>query len=111
DGRDGQRNQDGLAVAPQAHRVEVVDPPPGFQRLDDPVLFGDAVGGDDEGDVPPHGLLGGEAEQTLGGGGPALGDAVQRLANDGVGRRLDNGGQQAGGTKAAGVLLLQEPPP
>ena len=45
DGRDGQRNQDGLAVGSQAHGFEVFDPLPGLQGGDDPVLLGDAVGG------------------------------------------------------------------
>ena len=84
-----------LAVAPLPHRVVVFDPLSGFQGRDDPLLFGGAVDGDDEGDVTPHGLIGGEAEQPLGGGVPASDDAVQRLADDGILRRLDDGRQQA----------------
>ena len=95
DGRDGQGNPDGLAVAPQPYRVEVFDPLSGFQGRYDPILFGGPVGGDDEGDVTPHGLLCRIAEDPLGGGVPALDDAVQRLADDGILRRLDDGRQQA----------------
>ena len=56
-----------------------------------------------ERDVTAHGLLGGVAEQPLGGGVPALNDAVQRLADDGVLRRLDDRRQQAGGRQPAGI--------
>jgi hypothetical protein len=40
-------------------------------------------------------LFGGISEDPLGGGVPALDDSVQRLADDGIIRRLDDGRQQA----------------
>ena len=53
-------------------------------------------GGNDEGDVAADGLLGGVAEEPLGRRVPALNDAVERLADDGVVRGFDDRREQAG---------------
>ena len=98
-----------LAVAPQPLGLEVFDPLSGLQAGDDLVLFGDAVGGDDQGDVAADGLLGGVAEQPLGAGVPALDDAVQRLADDGIVGGLDDRCEQAGGQQLAGPVALDAP--
>ena len=91
------------------HGLEVFDPLPGLQGGDDLVLFGDAVRRNDQGDVTPDGLLGRVAEQPLGGGVPALDDAVQRLADDGVVRRLDDRRQQAGVQKLFRLFVRVAP--
>ena len=87
----------------------MIDPLSGLQAGDDVVFLGDAVGGNDERDVAAHRLLGGVAEEPLGGGVPALNDAVERLADDGVVRRFDDRRQQAGRQKLAGLVLLHAP--
>ena len=84
DGRDRERDQDALAVRPHALGLEVLDPLPGFQAGDDVIFLGDAIGGDDQGDVAADGLLGRVAEQTFGRRVPALNDPVERLADDRV---------------------------
>ena len=97
DRRDRQRDQDPAAVAAaRAPSRSARSAGPAFRRRDDLVFLGDALGRDDQGDVPADGLRGGVAEQPLGAGVPALNDAVQRLADDGVVGRLDDRREQAG---------------
>ena len=54
-------------------------------------------------------LLGRVAEQPLGGGVPALDDAVERLADDGVVRGFDDRREQAGRQELAGLVALHAP--
>ena len=58
DRRDGQRDRDAPAVAAHALGLEVLDPLPGLQAGDDPILLRDALGRDDQRDVTAHRLLG-----------------------------------------------------
>ena len=101
DGRDRERHEDAPAVGPHPLGLEMVDPSPGLQAGDDLVLLRDAIGRDDERDVAADGLCGGVAEEALGGGVPALDDAVERLADDGVVGRFDDRRQQARGQELA----------
>ena len=66
-------------------------------------------GRDDQRDVAADRLLGGVAEQPLGGGVPALNDAVERLADDGVVRRLDDRREQPGGEQLVDLVPLDAP--
>ncbi len=74
----------------------MVDPFSGFQAGDDAIFLADAFGGDDERNMTAHRLLGSVAEETFRRGVPALNDAVQRLADDGVVRRLDDRREEPG---------------
>ena len=110
DRRDRQRHVDALAVTSHALGLEVLDPPPGLEARDDLVFFRDAIRRNDERDVAADRLLRRVAEQPLGGGVPALDDAVERLADDRVVRGLDDRREQPRVEQAAGLASLQSPP-
>src|SRR5450759_1758712 len=52
-----------------------------------------ALGRHDDRHVAPHGLVGGIAVESFGGGVPGGDGAIQRLADDGIVGRFDDGGQ------------------
>ena len=60
--------------------------------------------------MTPYRLLCGVTKNSFGGGVPALNNAVQGLADDGIVGGLDNCGQGSRGMKAARILLLQTSP-
>ena len=110
DGRDGERDPQETATVVPALRLEVIHAAPGLETRDDLVLFGDAIVGNDQRDMAADGLLGGVPEQALGAGVPALNDAVERLPDDRVVRRFDDGGELARRQETAGVVALPAPP-
>ena len=63
-------------------------------------------GGNDERDMAADGLLGRVTEQPLGAGVPALNDAVERLADDGIVGRFDDRREQPGGEQLARPFAL-----
>ena len=89
--------------------LEMLDPLAGLQAGDDPIFLGDAFGRDDQRDVAADRLVGRVAEETLGGGVPALNDAVERLADDRVIRGFDDRREQPGREQLAGLVLFQPP--
>ena len=68
------------------------------------VFLGATLPGNDEGDVPTHGLRTRPAEHPLGGRVPGRDDAIQGLADDRVVRALDDGGQPSLGDLPAHAL-------
>src|SRR3546814_3876096 len=76
-----------------ANRVVVVDGLAAADAGEDYVFFVVAVGGNQDRHRLPDLFLGGIAEEPLRAAVPACGDAVEVLADDGVVRRLDDGGQ------------------
>jgi hypothetical protein len=62
------------------------------QLRDNLIFLLDAVGRNDERDVPAHGLRGGITQETLRRGIPGTDGSVQGFADDGVFRGLDNRG-------------------
>src|ERR1043166_357801 len=109
DGRDGERDVYEAAVLAHALRLVVLDALAGPQAREDGWLFVRVVVGDEDGDWLADDLFGGVAEDALRALVPARDDAVQGLADDGVVRRLDDGGQpvrgQVGATQALGPLV------
>ncbi len=79
---------------------------PTFRLGDDLVFLVDAFARNDERNVAAHRLLGGIAEETLGRAVPASDGAVERLADDGVIRRLDDRREQAGGQQLVRLVTL-----
>ena len=106
DRRDGQRDEDRPAVASNALGFEVLDPPALFQAGDDVIFLGETVGRDDQRDVAADRLGRAIPEQALGAGVPALNDAIERLADDRVVRRLDDRREQPGGQQLARAFTL-----
>ena len=90
---DGQRDVEPAAVLARPHRLEVLDPLAAAEPVQDVALLVQPLGRDDQGDRPADGLGGGVAEEPLGPGVPRPDDAVERLADDRVVGRLDDGGQ------------------
>ena len=74
-------------------RLEVLDPLPAAKPRQDLVLLVLPLRRDDQGDRPAYGLLGGVAEEPLGPGVPCPDHALERLADDRVLGRLDDGRQ------------------
>ena len=93
DGGDRQRDVEPPAVLGHPDGLEVLDPLPAAEPLQDRGLLVLPLRRDDQGDRPADGLLGRVAEQPLGPGVPDRDDAVERLADDGVLGRLDDGRQ------------------
>src|SRR6266852_5123624 len=88
----------------------MIDPLASANASTDLILLIHAIGRNDEGDVLTYGLLGGVAEEPLGGGIPSLNGPIRGLANNGILRGLDNGGQEARSRQSLGVLLFQPSP-
>ena len=99
----------GRPSLPHALGLEMVDAPPGPQARDDLVLLAEALGRDHQRDVAADRLLGGVAEQPLGGRVPALDRAVERLADDRVVGRFDDRRELAR-REQSGLLLVLELP-
>ncbi len=90
---DRQRDVEPAAVLGHADRLEVLDPLAAAEPLQDRALLVVPLRRDDQGDRPADGLLGRVAEEPLGPGVPRADDAVERLADDRVVGRLDDGRQ------------------
>src|SRR5437879_13239304 len=85
----------------------MIDPVAGANASTDLILLIHAIGRNDEGDVLTYGLLGGVAEEPLGGGIPSLNGPIRGLANNGVLRGIDNGGQEPRSRQLREVLHFQ----
>jgi hypothetical protein len=96
DGRDGERDRDQVAVLGAALGLEVLHGLAEAKTPDDLVLLGQPLLGDDDRDRLAEHLALGVAEQTLGCAVPGRDPAIERLADDGVVRAGDDGGQAGG---------------
>src|SRR6185503_6990754 len=106
DRRYRERHQNLLPVFPDAHGFEMVDACASLQGGDDVILFGDAIGWDDERNVAADRLVAGVAEQTLGGRIPALNGSIQRLADDRIVGRFDDRREEPGALQSDGLALF-----
>jgi hypothetical protein len=84
DRRYGERHEDALPVAAHALGLKVLDPLAGFQLRDDLVFLSNALRWNDERDMPAYRVALAVSEQPLSAGVPALNDALQRFADDGI---------------------------
>jgi hypothetical protein len=88
---DRQRRAELRAVLALAHGFERLDPFAACDAGNDPVFLALAIGRDQLADRLPDHLCFGEAEDAGRGRIPRLNNAIQRLADDGIIRGLDNG--------------------
>src|SRR5205085_12085565 len=86
----GERDVYGRAVLAHAHRLVVLDALAALEPRDDGRLLVGVVFGDEDGDGLPDRLLRRVAEDALGPPVPTRDDPFERLADDGVVRRLDD---------------------
>ena len=91
---DGQRDIDDAAVFRASLRLVMVHPFAAADSLEDPPHVLNAFRRHQQRDVLPDDLLGRVAEDSLGPTIPAGDDPFERLADDGIVRRLDDGREQ-----------------
>jgi len=91
DGRDRERDVDARPVLADADGLVVLDALAADEAREDGRLLVGVVFGDEDGDGPADDLVGRVAEDVLGRAVPARDAAVERLADDGVLGRLDDG--------------------
>ena len=108
DGRDGERDVDDRAVLPPPPRLVVVDLLAAADPVQDLRHVLDELGRHEHRDVPADDLLGRVAEDSLGPPVPARDDAVERLRDDDVVGRLDDGREPL--VQQLGLPLLGDVP-
>jgi hypothetical protein len=86
-------NVEAAAVLGDANRLEVLDPFAAPEPLEDGTFLVVPLRGDDQRDRPAHGLGRRVAEHAFGPRVPTCDDALERLADDGVVGRVDDGRQ------------------
>ena len=96
DGRHRERDVYERPVLAQAHRLVVLDALAGPDARQDEGLLVLVVGGDEDGHGLADDLVGRVAEDALGPAVPARDDGVERLGDDGVVGRVDDGRQPVG---------------
>ena len=92
DRRDGQGDMDVLPVFPPPNRFKVGDVLSLFHTLNDLRFLLDTILGDEDPDRLSDDLVGRVTKRTLSPHIPACHNPIQRLADDGIFRRLHNGG-------------------
>ena len=112
-GRDRQRDVDATAIFVHADGFEVVDPFAAFEPRDDITFFVETLRRNDQADVSAHGFGRRVAKGMFRARIPALDDAIERLADDGVVGRFDDGGQSladSGGRLGVPTDVAGRPP-
>src|SRR4029453_6436223 len=93
DRRYGHRRVERRAIFAKADSLEVFHGLRSANVFEDDVFLIEPLWRNQKGDGPPHGFLGGVAKQAFCAAIPTGDDAVEILADNGVVRRRDEGGQ------------------